>query len=158
VVGQSLQLNGSGGNIYAWSPTTWLSNPNSRTPVIAPESDIEYKVLVTANPPGCSGTASVKIKVFLLPPSLYVPTVFSPNGDGTNDILVPQALGLRKMKFFRIYNRWGQLVFETSELNKGWDGTYKNTPQDPGTFVWAAEAETYKGEVIKQKKYVVLVR
>jgi gliding motility-associated-like protein len=158
VVGETLQLNGSGGNIYSWSPVAGLSNPDIKNPIAAPIEDIEYKLLVTQTPPGCTGTASVKIKVFQLPPSLYVPTAFSPNRDGTNDILRPKPLGIRSMKYFRVYNRWGQIVYETTELNKGWDGYYKGMPQDPGTYVWMAEATTFKGEVIKKKGTAVLIR
>ena len=158
VVGETIQLNGSGGNIYAWSPVTGLSNSDIKNPIASPIEDIEYKLLVTKTPPGCTGNASVKIKVFQLPPSLYVPTAFTPNGDGTNDILRPKPLGIRSMKYFRVFNRWGQLVYETTQLNQGWNGVYKGLPQDPGTYVWTAEAITFKGEAIKKKGSAVLIR
>ena len=158
VVGETIQLNGSGGNIYAWSPVTGLSNADIKNPIASPIEDIEYKLLVTKTPPGCTGNASVKIKVFQLPPSLYVPTAFSPNGDGTNDILRPKPLGIRSIKYFRVFNRWGQLVYETTQLNQGWNGFYKGQPQDPGTYVWAAEAITFKGEAISKKGTAVLIR
>jgi gliding motility-associated-like protein len=158
VAGQSLQLFGSGGNIYNWSPATGLNNATAQNPIATPFSDIEYKLIVTANPPGCSGRDSVRIKVYQLPPSLYVPTAFSPNKDGLNDIIKPIPLGMKSIRHFKIYNRWGQQVFYTNQFNKGWDGTYKGNPQDPGTFVWEAEAENFKGEIIKLKGTVVLIR
>jgi gliding motility-associated-like protein len=89
---------------------------------------------------------------------LYVPTAFSPNGDGLNDILRPKALGIRSLTFFRVYNRWGELIFSTSQINAGWDGRYKGNPQDPGTFVWEAEAVTFRGETIRVKGNSVLIR
>ncbi|MFM2359157.1 MAG: hypothetical protein RLY16_1150 [Bacteroidota bacterium] len=158
VAGQPLQLFGSGGNVYSWSPARGLSDANIQAPVATPESDVEYKLLVTANPPGCTGRDSVKIKVYLLPPSLYVPTAFSPNGDGTNDILKPIPLGIKSIRHFRIYNRWGQLIFSTSQIGKGWDGRWKGNPQDPAAYVWEAEAITYTGAVIRKKGTVVLIR
>ncbi len=158
VAGQPIQLNGSGGNRYFWSPAAGLSNPNIASPLATPLSDIEYKLLVTAVPPGCSGRDSVRIKVYQLPPSLYVPTAFSPNGDGLNDILRPKPLGIRSITYFRVYNRWGELIYATSQLNAGWDGRYKGNPQDPGTFVWEAEAITFRGETIRVKGSSILIR
>lgn len=158
VAGQPLQLNGTGGNVFVWTPSDGLSNPFIANPIATPDRDIEYKLLVTAQPPGCSGRDSVRIKVYKLPPSIYVPTAFSPNGDGTNDILKPIALGIRSLTYFRIYNRFGQLIFFTNQINKGWDGRFKGNPQDPATFVWQAEAITWDGKIIRLKGSVVLIR
>ena len=113
---------------------------------------------MTAIPENCIGEDSVKIKVFKLPPSFYVPTAFSPNADGINDILRPIALGMRSIKYFKVYNRLGQLLFSTTENGKGWDGTFKGNPQDPATYVWMAQGETFTGELITRKGYAVLVR
>ena len=158
VIGQSVQLNGSGGDGYQWSPSNWLSNTTIASPVATPEDNIIYKVVVTAIPENCVGEDSVKIKVFKLPPSFYVPTAFSPNADGTNDILRPIALGMRSIKYFKVYNRLGQLLFSTTQNGKGWDGTFKGNPQDPATYVWMAQGETFTGELITRKGYAVLVR
>lgn len=158
VIGQSILLNATGGDRYNWTPSTGLNNPNISRPLAAPLDDIEYKLLVTILPEGCTGTDSVKIKVFKVPPNFYVPTAFSPNFDGLNDVLKPFALGMKSIKYFRVYNRLGNLIFETSQLGKGWDGTYKGNPQDPAAYVWMAEGETFKGEVIIKKGTAVLVR
>ncbi len=158
VIGQSIQMNASGGDQYLWEPGTWLSDVNSPRAIARPEKDIVYKLTVTQLPENCIARDSVKIKVFLLPPSFYVPTAFSPNGDGNNDVLKPIALGMKSLKYFKVFNRLGNLVFETTELNKGWDGIYKGNPQDPGTFVWMAQGETYQGEFITRKGTAVLIR
>jgi gliding motility-associated-like protein len=158
VIGQTLQLNASGGNQYTWSPATWLNGTNGASPIAAPEDNIEYKVQVTIQPFGCTARDSVRIKVFRLPPSFYVPTAFSPNGDGKNDVLRPIALGMRALNYFRVYNRRGELVFATTQLNKGWDGYYKGNPQDPQNFVWMAQGTTFDGQVITRKGNAVLVR
>jgi len=158
VIGQSVQFNGSGGDGYQWSPANWLSSTDIASPVAKPEDNIVYKLLVTAIPENCIGEDSVRIKVFKLPPSFYVPTAFSPNADGTNDILRPIALGMRSIKYFKVYNRLGQLLFSTTQNGSGWDGTFKGNPQDPATYVWMAQGETFTGELITRKGYAVLVR
>lgn len=65
---------------------------------------------------------------------------------------------MRLIRYFKVYNRLGQLVFETTQKDKGWDGNYKGNPQDPAGYVWMAQGETYKGEVITRKGSAVLVR
>ena len=89
---------------------------------------------------------------------MYVPTAFTPNGDGLNDIIKPLLLGMRGLNYFRVFNRFGELVYETAEREKGWDGVYKGKPQDHGTFVWMAQGVTYKGQTITKKGFVVLIR
>jgi len=158
VIGQTIQMNASGGDRYIWTPSQWLSDINSPTAIASPENDITYEVTAIQLPENCIGTDTVRIKVYLLPPSFYVPTAFSPNGDGRNDILKPIALGMKSLRYFKVYNRLGNLVFETTELGKGWDGFYKGNPQDPAAYVWMAQGETYKGEFITRKGTVVLVR
>lgn len=158
VIGQTLQMRATGGDAYLWNPAQWLSDPTSPNTLASPERDITYRVTVTQLPENCSATDTVRIKVYLLPPSFYVPTAFSPNGDGLNDILKPITLGMRSIRYFKIYNRVGNLVFETTEIGKGWDGYYKGNPQDPGNYVWMAQGETWQGEFITRKGNAVLIR
>lgn len=157
VEGEPLQLNGTGGVSYTWSPATWLSNTGIATPVALPQDDIEYKLLVKSAE-GCEGTDSIYVKFYKVKPDLYVPSAFTPNSDGLNDVIKPILLGMKELKYFRVYNRWGQLVFSTSAQGKGWDGTIAGKPQDGGTYTWVAEGLTYKGTVTQQKGYVVLIR
>ena len=74
---------------------------------------------------------TVNIRVFK-GPTFYVPTAFTPNGDGLNDIFRPTAVGIASMEYFRVFNRYGELVYETSDITKGWDGTYKGVKQNIG--------------------------
>ena len=87
-----------------------------------------------------------------------MPTAFSPNNDGRNEILKPIALGMKRLNYFRVYNRAGRLLFSTTRIGEGWDGTYKGNPQDPANYVWMAQGETFKGEMITRKGNAVLVR
>jgi len=65
---------------------------------------------------------------------------------------------MRSLNYFKVFNRFGELMFYTTEKEKGWDGIYKGKPQDPATFVWMAQGVTYKGKTKTKKGYVVLIR
>lgn len=158
VLGETIQFDVPGADVYQWSPARWLSSDTISNPLAAPQDSITYFLHTITQPEGCITNDTVKIKVFKLPPSFYVPTAFSPNNDGLNDVLKPIILGMRSIKYFRVYNRGGRLLFSTTERGKGWDGTYKGNPQDPATYVWTAEGVTYKGENIVRKGSAVLIR
>ena len=157
VEGEPLPLYVTGASTYVWSPDTWLSATNIANPVSHPETDITYYVIGT-DQYGCVGRDSINVSLFMLNPGMYVPTAFTPDGDGNNDVTRPVLLGMRSLIYFKVYNRFGELMFYTTEKDKGWDGIYKGKPQDPATFVWMAQGETYKGKLITQKGYVILIR
>lgn len=157
VLGQPLQLNGTGGTIYNWTPVTYLNNPNISNPVSKPLDSIIY-FLKVSDSSGCFGYDTIKVRLFRISPGLYVPTAFTPNGNGVNDLFRPIALGMRSLESFRVYNRFGELVYSTKRIGEGWDGLYKGASQGTGTFVWYAEATDYLGKKIKKKGTVVLVK
>jgi gliding motility-associated-like protein len=160
VIGEPLQLNASGGVSYSWFPSFNLSGTTIPNPVAIfnEGADIlRYGVLVY-NEAGCVDSAFITIKVFQTPPVVFVPTAFTPNKDGKNDVLRPIAAGIINIKYFRIYNRWGQLVFSTSTNGKGWDGTINGKGQGTNTFVWEVKATDYMGKVYIQKGVVTLIR
>ena len=76
-----------------------------------------------------------KVTVYKTMPDLFVPTAFTPNGDGHNDIIRPKAIGIKQFGYFRIFNRLGQLVYHTSSIDQGWDGNVSGKPQPAGTYV-----------------------
>ena len=158
-VGQPLQFNASGGTSYLWSPSFGLNNVNIHNPVGIYFSEIDsirYKVIVSEN--NCSDSAFVKVKVFKNGPYLYVPSAFTPNRDGLNDVIRPIPVGIKKINYFRIYNRWGQMVFSTSTIGRGWDGNIGGREQGTATFVWIASATDYRNNVIYQKGIVTLIK
>ncbi len=152
----SFQLSGSGGSSYSWLPATGLSNPGISNPVGSINNDIRYLLTITT-PEGCTDTASVKITVFK-GSAVYVPTAFSPNNDGLNDVLKPSLIGIKTLDYFIIYNRWGQKIFSTSEMNKGWDGFYKGMQMESGTFVWVLKAIDQIGKSYNLKGSFILLR
>jgi gliding motility-associated-like protein len=160
VVNQLLQLQASGGNRYKWMPATSLSNPAVANPTAtysAPSPGITYKVLVY-NEAGCVDSAYIKVKVFQTLPTVFVPNAFTPNRDGKNDLLRPIAVGIARIDYFEIFNRWGQLVFRTSTNEHGWDGTIGGKIQPSGTYVWMVKAVDYTGAPYVQRGTIVLVR
>ncbi|MEP7237703.1 MAG: PKD domain-containing protein [Ferruginibacter sp.] len=157
VLGQPLQLNASGGDSYSWSPSLWLNNAAIQNPVALPQDDIRYTVTATTTQ-GCIGTDFINIKLYKVDPDLYVPTAFSPNGDANNEILRPILLGMKELHFFRVYNRNGQLIYSTTAKNEGWDGRFKGTKQEAGTYVWMAEGVNYWGELRQKKGTTILIR
>ncbi|MCG2614162.1 PKD domain-containing protein [Terrimonas sp. NA20] len=160
IAGQPLQFNAEGGVNYIWTPSTGLSNANIKNPigVYGAEIDsIRYTVEVF-NEAGCSDTASMKVTVFKTNPYVFVPSAFTPNGDGKNDLLIPVAVGVRKINYFRIYNRWGNLLFSTTTNGHGWDGNLSGTPQTSNVFVWMVEAEDYTGKKFTLKGTTTLIR
>lgn len=160
VVGQPLQLAASGGSIYRWTPATSLSATDVANPVaLFPEGSggtIRYSVLV-ATPEGCSDTTSVAVKIFETAPSVFVPSAFTPNGDGLNDVLRPVSAGMQQLELFSVYNRWGQLLFSSRD-GRGWDGRVGGTMQGSGVYVWLIKAIDFQGRPYQQKGTVTLLR
>lgn len=159
VLGQPLLLHATGSINYLWSPSTWLNNIATATPVSLPQNDITYKVRVSNNV-GCFDEDTIRVHVYFFDAGFYVPNAFTPNGDGKNDRFRPIAIGMKTMDVFRVYNRLGQLLYSSTDMSKngGWDGTFAGRPQDPGTFVWYAEGTDYRNIKIKKKGTVILVR
>ena len=160
VVGQPLQLNAEGGVTYSWSPVTGLNNSTIKNPlaVYGQELDsIRYTVKVF-NEIGCYDSAFIAVKIFKTNPYVFVPTAFTPNGDGLNDVIRPIAVGVQQIKYFRIFNRWGQLIFSTTTNEQGWDGKISGVPQGSNVFVWMVSAIDYLGKPIFIKGTVTLIR
>ncbi len=87
-----------------------------------------------------------------------VPTAFSPNDDGSNDILYVRGWGIQKLIEFKVYNRWGQELFETNDMQQGWDGLYKGEKQPIETYTYTAKGITFMGKEITIQGYVTLIR
>lgn len=160
IVGQPLQFNASGGTVYLWSPSTYLNRNNVNNPVGRYDGSIDsirYKVIVS-NQAGCVDSAYITVKIFRTNPQIFVPTAFTPNGDGHNDYIRPIPVGISHMDYFRIYNRWGQLVFSSTDTERGWDGKIGGKDQPTGTFVWLVRGTDFTGKVVFAKGTLTLIR
>jgi gliding motility-associated-like protein len=155
--GQPIQLNATGGGtIYEWTPPDNLSNPDISNPIAILQEDQTYTVKVSTTE-GCATTDQVKIRVYK-GPDIYVPTGFTPNNDNRNNILTPISVGIKEFNYFKVFNRWGQLIFSTNKINTGWDGRFGGIPQPSSTYIWMVQGKDYLGRVITKKGTVVLVR
>lgn len=155
-IGQPLQLSASGGTIYSWSPSSGLNNPFINDPIATLLKDQVYALLVK-NEDGCEGRDTIKIKAYK-GPELYAPTAFTPDNNGLNDLFRITAPGLKQLYYIRVFDRWGNLVFQTSDISKGWDGTIKGVNQSTGTYAWIIKAIDYKDNVVFRKGTVTLIR
>ena len=120
---QPVQLQATGGLSYEWTPSAGLSATNIARPVATNSVDRIY-YLKAFTPEGCESFDTISIKIYK-GPDIYVPTAFTPNGDGRNDLLRPIAVGITSFDYFAIYNRYGQLLYKSDDANQGWDGTQK---------------------------------
>lgn len=153
---QPIQLNATGGLSYQWFPGTGLNNNNIPNPIATLGNDQTY-YLRASTPEGCESFDTLKIKIYK-GPEIYVPGAFTPNGDGNNDVLRTRPVGIQTFEYFIVYNRYGQVIFRSSDPQRGWDGRVQGKEQDTGTYVWMANGVDFLGNKIFRKGSVLLIR
>jgi gliding motility-associated-like protein len=165
VANQPLQLEATvsdpAASNFNWTPGTGLSSTTIYNPVatLGPElGDYITYIVRATNPEGCYGEDDVRITIFKTGPDIFVPSGFTPNNDGLNDKIYPICVGISKLEYFRVFNRWGQLVFQTSRIGDGWDGRIKGLIQDTNNYVYMVEGTDYTGRVIFKKGNIMLIR
>ena len=139
---------------YTWSPPANLNNPALPNPTAIIDRDVVYTVTAQTQS-GCVATDDINIKVYK-EINIYVPTAFTPNNDGKNDILKAIPVGIKDFKYLKIYNRWGQLIFQTNDASKGWDGKLNGLLQT-GVVIWIAEGIDYLGHPLRKKGTTVII-
>ena len=149
------QLSGIGGITCEWDNAALMNNSHIYNPIIKINNDTKFEITTYDNY-GCKSSDFVIIKV--LDGDFYIPNSFTPNGDGINDIFRPILIHFQELNYFKIYNRFGQLVFETNQIGVGWDGIYKGVKQDIGNYVWMIEAKAKKGSKRNLKGNCLLLR
>lgn len=152
--GQSAALTAGGGQTYIWTPTNNLSCDTCPTPTADPLVTTTYSVIIS-NSYGCSVTKTVTVDVNC--GQLFIPEAFSPNGDGVNDVLYVRDDCIKTMQFM-IFDRWGNRVFETTNITEGWNGQHNGLPMNTGTYTYYLSATDYSGNIITKKGNVELVR
>lgn len=156
IKGRPHQLLGSGGINYVWSPARPLNNPFIAKPLATLFNDTYFTVTVT-DAIGCTASDAVFIKVYD-GPNYYIPNAFTPNGDGLNDVFRPVPVGIQETEYFRAFDRYGQLLFETKKWMDGWDGTFKGKKAPGGTYVWMIKGIDKNGRVVEMQGTVILIR
>ncbi len=144
---------------FFWTPSIGLNNNKIRNPIatLAKYIDTITYIARASTPEGCYALDSMRVVVYKTPPDIFVPTAFTPNGDGLNDIEKPIPVGIFKLENFSVFNRLGQLLYSTSDIEKGWDGNYKGKPQQTGTYVYTVSGWNYLGQRITRKGTFVLI-
>ena len=164
IAGATATLNATGTNIgsYLWTPGATLSCDSCATTVASMSVTTTYTVDVTSAY-GCKASDSVTIFVACDKSQVFIPNSFTPNNDGQNDVFYPRGVGISLIKSFRIYNRWGELLFERTniginDVSSAWDGTYNNSSPRPDVYVYVIDAVCETGAAINLKGDVTIIR
>jgi gliding motility-associated-like protein len=142
-----------------WTPDSNISSINSQSPTVAPKTSTTYSVAaVDSN--NCSVSGSINITVTANTQNDFImPTAFSPNGDGVNDLFKAILRNGATVTMFHIYNRWGELIYDKDRDNSdGWEGLYKNVAQPIGVYVYFISVKSVSGKVVTQEGNLTLLR
>lgn len=161
LLGNTAQLEATDDNNYSytWEQAPSLSSWSVYNPIATPEENTTYHLTVT-NSFGCTNSDSITLyTVFVLcgEPAIFVPNAFTPNDDGANDILYVRGNNITDV-YFAVYNRWGELMFETTDQNIGWDGTYKGKKLSPDAYGYYLQCKCLDGTEFKKKGNVTIIR
>ena len=155
-LGESVQLNVTGAPFYYWNPTNYISYSQSNDGITTPLTDITYYVTGVSLLQGCPQIDSFHISV--IEQDVFIPSAFTPNGDGVNDMFRVTARKMVTLQEFKVMNRWGQQIFETRDISKGWDGTFKGQPQDSGIYYYMIKVASPTGKIQFLKGDITLIR
>ncbi|MEO6833797.1 MAG: gliding motility-associated C-terminal domain-containing protein, partial [Chitinophagaceae bacterium] len=165
IAGDKVQLQAIGSSFishWEWSPGDDLSCINCASPEASPKASTTF-IIVAKTEFDCRATDSVRITVICDNKQVYIPNTFTPEGNGVNDVFYPRGRGLKVINHFRIYDRWGEVVFERSNMqvddrSQGWDGKKNGKPLSPDIYVYTVDAVCDTGEPIKWQGDVLLLR
>lgn len=144
------------GASVSWAPATSLNSSTIVNPVFRGNKEQLYEIEITAKN-GCVTVDTQLVKV-IKQVSIYVPAAFTPDRNGVNDILRPVTFGIKTINYFRVFNRQGQLIYQTHSLYEGWDGRYRSDYQDSQAFVWVFEGIGTDGKIYQRKGTTILLR
>ncbi|WP_172623124.1 PKD domain-containing protein [Flavisolibacter ginsenosidimutans] len=153
----------SGGVVdYKWTHVESLNCGTCPQPVASPKFNTKYTVDFVDNN-GCKNKGEIQVIVFCNNDNVFVPNTFSPNGDGSNDVFYVRGKGLNRVKSLRIFNRWGQVVFErmnfaVNDASAGWDGTFNGAKQKPDVYIYQLEIWCDNSTVVSFEGNVALIQ
>ncbi|MDO6430493.1 Ig-like domain-containing protein [Flavitalea sp. BT771] len=139
------------------TPGPWTTDANGDVSIELTSGKPGFALITaTVNDQAITFGSPARVKFAAI--NIYVPPVFTPNGDGNNDVLKPILVGISAFHYFNVYNRWGNLIFTTQDPNNGWDGRFKGVPQPVETYLWIAEGVDLNGKKIVAKGMTSLVK
>jgi gliding motility-associated-like protein len=159
VVGDQVTLPVFGPPVYIfnWTPDTGLSCLTCNYPLTRPLKDITYNLNVT-DIRGCFPAYNYLFKIEVKPETFVkLPSLFTPDGDGANDRLYVKGWGIKELLEFEIFDRWGQVMYSSTDINEGWDGTFKGVIQNSDMYAWKVRVLTWREETIQKEGYVNLL-
>ncbi|HEY1112287.1 MAG TPA: gliding motility-associated C-terminal domain-containing protein, partial [Chitinophagaceae bacterium] len=145
---------------WNWSPPHYLNCSGCASPDATPLEPTTY-TLTVANADGCTASDTVLVSLLCTESRVYIPNTFTPNHDGVNDVFALKGYGIRQVKSLRIYNRWGEVVFERKDFEPGdrsaaWDGRYKGLPVPVGSYVYIAQMSCNSQEFTRRGTVTVV--
>ena len=158
--GKTLTLSTSSDSTYtvlAWLPASDFPDQIATIQAITATGTNQQFEVIAASPGGCLDTAILQVTVTPDTKDFYIPNAFTPNGDGKNDVFKVYGSSIAQLQL-RVFNQWGQLIFETTDQTKGWDGTYNGNPQPVGAYSYLVRAVLFGGEIIIKRGNVNLIR
>jgi len=147
---------------WNWTPPSYLDCTACAVPTSTPLAPITYTLTVTTAA-GCTSSGTITVRLTCLESAVHMPNAFTPNHDGNNDLFYPVGSGIKLIKYFQVYSRWGQLMYSRKDMpandpSFGWDGNLNGTPQPTDTYVYMVMVECYTGETFLLKGTVELIR
>lgn len=154
--GTSVQLIATGGVEYSWMPSAGLNDPGVFDPIATPDSNTTYVVNIT-DVFGCSVNDTITVNI--IANNFWAPTAFTPNGDGKDDIFYIHGQGITNFSM-GVYNRWGEELFHSEDMNQGWDGRRQITGEEmpDGAYIYYVKGTDTKGNAINSKGMINLIR
>lgn len=143
---------------YRWNPPYGINQPDKANTFFNLQNTQQY-VIDLISPAGCVTQDSLLVRVYEdKTVDIFIPKSFTPNGDGVNDVLYPYLAGVKEFKYFKVYNRFNQLLFETTNHDVGWNGTKGGTPQPMAIYIWVAAGIAEDGSLVERRGQVLLLR
>jgi gliding motility-associated-like protein len=157
-IGEQAEVFASGGTNYSWTPNLngSITCPSCSITIVQPTVTTQY-IVVSSNSIYCKVQDTVTVVVDVNCGDFFIPNVFSPNGDGLNDVINVHGRCISTFNL-QIFNRWGEKVFETSSTSESWDGTFRGQKMDTGVFVYKADGVSIDGQSFNLKGNITLIR
>ena len=163
--GTSANINGTGSSdvvSWLWSPDKYLSCTACQITTTTPRSNITYTLTGTTQY-GCAAKDSMTITLSCIQGNLFIPSGFTPNNDALNSVFYPLGRGIKNVRYFTIFNRGGEKIFERQNFNvndksAGWDGKFKGNEAASGVYVYVIEVECDTGDIFSNKGTITLIR
>ncbi len=157
IVNQPLKLTATGAPLFLWTPPDLLDRADVQSPTaLFPNSGVYAYAVKAYTEDNCFAIDTIQIKVFKTAPDIFVPNAFTPGGT-QNNLFRPIPVGIAKFDYFRVFNRWGLMVFSSAD-GTGWNGSYGGREQAAGSYVWVVQGRDFTGKTVTKKGVMVLIR